>query len=133
MHYQDPGKIPETHLPCGHTVIWCEECCREQQHYNDYLDWCARWEHPGIMFAINSGHVVHARGCTAVYGPDRVTPDDPWNGLNGSKPLTQAEATEWLRQSHDRRRCMLCGPDVPMPRWVKVGRRWQLADEAYMP
>jgi hypothetical protein len=51
------------------------------------------------MFAINSGHVVHARDCTAVYGPDRVTPDDPWNGLNGSKPLTQAEATEWLRQS----------------------------------
>jgi len=41
------------------------------------------------MFAINSGHVVHARDCTAVYGPDRVTPDDPWNGLNGSKPLTQ--------------------------------------------
>jgi hypothetical protein len=53
------------------------------------------------MFAINSGHVVQARDCTAVYGPDRVTPDDPWNGLNGSKPLTQAEATEWLRQSHE--------------------------------
>lgn len=129
MHYEHPGQIPETRLSCGHTVSWCEVCYEHQRHYNDYLEWCAQWEHPEVRFAVNGGHVIHALGCTAVYGPDRVIPDDPWDGLRGSKPLTQAEAAQWLRQSHERRRCMLCGPDVPMPLWVKVGRRWQLADK----
>jgi hypothetical protein len=128
MRYENPGNIPETRLPCGHTVTWCEQCYRGQQDHNDYLDWCAQWERPDIMFAVNTGHALHARDCTAVYGPDRVNPDDLRHGLHASKPLTQAEAILWLSQSHERRRCMLCGPDVPMPHWVKAGRRWQLID-----
>jgi hypothetical protein len=130
MHYERPGRVPETRLPCGHIVTLCEECYRDQQHYNDYLDWCARWERSGVMFAVNNGQVLHARDCTVVRGPDRVTPDDHWDWLEGSKPLTKEQATEWLRQDHERRRCKICGPDVPMPDWVKIGRRWYLADAA---
>jgi hypothetical protein len=133
MHYEHPGTIPETRLPCGHAVSWCEECYEHQRQYNDYLDWCAQWECPDVVFAVNAGNVIHAMDCTTVHGPDRVNPGGMWDGPSRSKPLTHAEAVTWLRQSHERRRCMLCGPDIQMPHWVKVGRRWQLAGEVVVP
>ena len=62
--------------------------------------------------------------------PDRVNLEDRAHGHHGSQPLTLAEAAAWLRESHERRRCKLCVPDIQEPGWVKVGRRWRLIEDA---
>jgi hypothetical protein len=83
-----------------------------------------------LCFAVNNDVVLHARDCTAVFGPDKVNPDEHFDFMPGSMPLTKEEANFWLRKSHGRRRCLLCAPDVAMPNWVKVGRRWKLEENA---
>jgi Protein of unknown function (DUF2826) len=124
MPYEHPGEIPETQLPCGHYVHWCEECAQNQHQRDKYLAWCESWERPDVAFAVN--HVVlHARDCTAVLGPDKVDPNEHFHFMPGSMPLTKEEANSWLRKSHERRRCLLCVPDIIWPNWVKVGRRWK--------
>lgn len=132
MPYERPGEIPETQLPCGHYVHWCEECAQNQHQRDDYLAWCKWWERPEVAFAVNNDVVLHARDCTAVLGPDKVDPNEHSNFIPGSMPLTKEEANAWLRKSHGRRRCLLCAPDVTMPNWVKVGRRWKIEEDAHV-
>ena len=78
------------------------------------------WDPYGYPFArMGGGCCLHTRGC-----PPR-----------GSEvqPLTRAEAEAFLRQSHERRRCTVCAPDIRDPPWVRVQSaggqvRWHLAD-----
>lgn len=129
-YYLDMSNIPETRLPCGHTVAFCEACYNQQRRRTDWEEWCQQWERPDVLFAVNSGHVLHALGCVDARGPDRVNLEDRAHEHHGSQPLTLAEAAAWLRESHERRRCKLCVPDIQEPGWVKVGRRWRLIEDA---
>ncbi len=129
----DLGRIPETCLPCGHVIDRCYECRQIEFRVREWQDFCGRWERPGVEFAVNGGRVLHTPGCSCVLGPARMSVDDfdgRGNHSGGSAPLTRPEAEAWLRGDHERRRCKMCAPDVQLPRWAKVGRRWVLAEDA---
>lgn len=126
----DLGEIAETRLSCGHTATFCESCYREQRQWVDWEAWCQKWERTDVIFAVNTGHVLHTLRCVDARGPDRVSLDELACGHLGSEPLTLTEAAAWLRESHERRRCMRCAPDIQEPGWIKVGRHWRLAEES---
>jgi len=85
------------------------------------------WGLPGHPYACTQGDRLHTRDCHYV---NRTAP--------GHRPLTTEQATAWLRESHEHRRCAVCQPDIPDPPWVRVrtaaGRvRWRLADDVELP
>jgi hypothetical protein len=120
------GDIPETGLPCGHTINWCHECWQEAERRHEYETACAGWDRPGVEFAASGGDAVHRAG-VCVPGPSRVSYEDWCEGFRVAEPLTRAEAEAWLRQSYTCRPCRVCRPDIERPRWVKDGGRWRLA------
>jgi hypothetical protein len=73
-------------------------------------------------FARTRGHCLHGLGCPATRASAAY-----W-------PMTTCEAQAYLRETHERRRCTVCQPDIPEPMWVRVvsagGQvRWRLADD----
>jgi hypothetical protein len=81
------------------------------------------WSLPGYPFARTGGGCLHARGCFY------VLPELDWH-----QPLTPGQAEEFLRESHNHRRCTACVPGIPEAPWVRVRSpggqvRWRLADD----
>jgi hypothetical protein len=82
---------------------------------------------PDRPFARTSGLCLHARGCFVMSGA----------ALAG-RPLTRSQAEAFLRESHERRRCRFCQPDIADPTWVRVRSaggqaRWRLTDDLELP
>ncbi len=94
-------------------LLKLETAARAQQHSDG----------PDRPFTRTSGHCLHARGCFMATG-----------AALGGRPLTRSQAEAYLRETHERRRCTVCRPDIAEPTWVRVvsagGQvRWRLADD----
>jgi hypothetical protein len=118
--------MTETRLPCGHVVYGCDACDQERIRLKEYEAHVRAWEYPGIEFAVRSGRCVHVAG---LCGNQHIPTFDEWTqGHTMARPLTRSEAEAWLRENHEHRRCRVCAPDIQEPAWVKVERRWVLAE-----